>query len=84
MALEGRYHSDEIGATYVVKVVGDSLTLAGRPGSTRSLLPAYRDAFTRGGSTIRFARDRAGRVTAMHVSEARMWDLVLQRVPPGR
>lgn len=80
-SFEGRYHSDEIGATYVVKLVGDSLTLAGRPGSLRALLPAYRDAFTRGGSTIWFTRDRSGTVTAMHVGEARMWDLVLRRIP---
>ena len=80
-SLEGRYRSDEIDATYTVKLVGDSLTLSGRPGSVRTLLPAYRDAFTRGGSTIWFTRDRSGRATAMHVGEARLWDLVLSRIP---
>lgn len=80
-AFEGRFASDELGATYAVKLVGDSLTLTGRPGSTRALVPVYRDAFSRGGSTIWFTRDRSGKVTAMHVSEARMWDLVLRRLP---
>lgn len=80
-AFEGRYASDEIGATYTVKLVGDSLTLSGRAGSTRALVPAFRDAFTRGGSTIWFARDRGGRVTAMHVGESRLWDLALARLP---
>ena len=81
-AFEGRYASDEIGATHTVKLVGDSLTLSVRPGSTRALVPAYRDAFTRGGSTVWFTRDRAGRVTAMHVGESRLWDLVLQKLVP--
>ena len=80
LALEGRYRSDEIGATYTLKVVGDSLTMSGRPGTVRALVPAWRDAFTRGGSTIWFTRDRSGRVIAMHVGEARMWDLVLPRL----
>lgn len=82
-AFEGRYRSEELGATYTLKIVGDSLTIAGRPGSVRTLVPAYRDAFTRGGSTIWFTRDRGGRVTTMHVSEARMWDLPLQKLPPS-
>jgi CubicO group peptidase (beta-lactamase class C family) len=79
--LEGRYRSDEIEATYTVRLVGDSLTLSGRRGPARTLVPAYRDAFTRGGSTIWFTRDRSDKVTAMHVGEARMWDLVLSRIP---
>lgn len=80
-AFEGRYGSDEIGATHTVRLVGDSLTLALRVGSPRALIPVYKDAFLRAGSTIWFTRDRSGRVTAMHVGEARMWDLVLPRVP---
>jgi hypothetical protein len=49
------------------------------------LTPVYRDAFTGGGiGTVWFTRDGRGRVTAMHVSAARMWDLVFQREAAAR
>ena len=80
-AFEGVYSSDEIGgATYTVKVEGDSLTYAVRAGTKRTLSPTYPDAFARGGGAIWFTRDRAGRVTAMHFGEARMWDLTIPRL----
>jgi len=83
-AFEGQYRSDEVGATYQVKVVGDSLTLSLRPGRTMTLRPIYTDAFTRGGGSVWFSRDRSGRVDAMHFSEARLWNLVIPRVPTTR
>jgi CubicO group peptidase (beta-lactamase class C family) len=79
-AFEGAFRSEELGATYQVRLVGDSLTLSNRPGRTVALRPIYPDAFARGGGTVRFSRDRAGRITSMHLSEGRMWDLVLTRV----
>jgi len=79
-AFEGAYRSDEVGVTYVVKVVGDSLTYSARPGVTLTLRPTYPDGFARGGNAVWFSRDRSGRVTAMHFSQGRMWDLVLTRV----
>jgi CubicO group peptidase (beta-lactamase class C family) len=80
-AFEGTYRSDEISATYTVKLVGDTLTYAVRPGVTLKLRPTVPDAFARGANAIWFSRDRGGRVTAMHFSEARMWDLTLTRLP---
>jgi YD repeat-containing protein len=80
-AFEGQYRSDEVGATSTLKVVGDLLTISRRPGVANALQPAYRDAFTRGGTTYWFTRDANGRVTALHVSEARMWDLVMSKIP---
>lgn len=81
-AFEGAYRSDEVGATYQVRIVGDSLTMSTRPGVTITLRPAYPDGFARGGggNAVWFSRDRSGRVTAMHFSEGRMWDLVVPRV----
>ena len=76
---EGAYPSDEIGVTYQVKLVGDSLTLSPRVGSVLTLRPTYPDGFTGRGSAVWFTRDRAGRVTAMHLSESRVWDLVVPR-----
>jgi hypothetical protein len=76
---EGTYRSDEVGATYQVKVVGDSLTLSTRPGVVVTVRPTLPDAFARGGTAVWFTRDRNGRVAAMHFSESRVWDLVLPR-----
>jgi CubicO group peptidase (beta-lactamase class C family) len=78
-AFEGRYRSDELGATYHVKLDGDTLTYTMRPGVTRRLRPLYVDAFARAGGIVWFTRDRAKGVTTMHLSEGRMWDLVLIR-----
>lgn len=78
-AFEGAYPSDEIAVTYQVKVVGDSLTLSPRVGSVMTLRPTYPDGFRARGAAVWFARDRGGRVRAMHLSESRVWDLVVPR-----
>lgn len=78
-AFEGAYPSEELGVTYQVKVVGDSLTLSPRAGSVLVLRPTYPDGFAVRGRAIWFTRDRGGRVTAMHLSESRVWDLVVPR-----
>jgi CubicO group peptidase (beta-lactamase class C family) len=80
-AFEGSYRSEEIGATYAVRVAGDSLTYSRRPGTSITVRPTHQDAFARGGGAVWFTRDRDGRVAAMHVSDGRMWNLVLARVP---
>lgn len=79
-AFEGSYRSDEVGATFQLRVAGDSLTMSVRPGSARTLRPVYTDAFTADGLAIWFTRDRRGLVDAMHVGESRMWDLGVPRV----
>ena len=78
-AFEGRYRSNELGVTYHVKLDGDTLTYTMRPGVTRRLRPIYQDGFTRAGGIVWFSRDRSRGVTAMHLSEGRLWDLVLTR-----
>lgn len=82
-AFEGAYPSDEIGVTYQVKLAGDSLTLSPRVGSVLTLRPTYPDGFTARGRAVWFTRDRGGRITAMHLSESRVWDLVVPRARPG-
>jgi len=77
---EGQYRSDEVGTTFQLKVVGDSLTMSLRPGSTIALRPSYQDAFVARGTAIWFTRDGSKRVTAMHLGESRMWDLTVPRV----
>lgn len=76
---EGDYRSDEVGSTYRVRLVGDSLRISARPGASVALQPRYPDAFARGGSTLWFERDRRGRIIALHIGEGRLWDLVLRR-----
>ncbi|HET7040252.1 MAG TPA: serine hydrolase domain-containing protein [Gemmatimonadales bacterium] len=80
-AFVGRFRSDEVRATYTLAVKGDSLTLSPRPGVEIALRPSAPDAFGARGQVVWFERDRRGRVTTMHVSEGRMWDLVFNRVP---
>lgn len=79
-AFVGSYRSDELGVTYQAKLVGDTLKIATRPGLERALRPTYRDGFQTAGTAVWFSRDGRGRVTAMHFSEPRVWDLVLPRV----
>jgi len=77
----GRYHSEELGVTYDIVAANDTLTVRVRPGRTFGLAPAYVDGFEMPGGAVWFTRDRRARVTAMHVGEGRMWDLVMLRVP---
>jgi CubicO group peptidase (beta-lactamase class C family) len=77
-AFVGRYLSDELGTTWNVTIVDDSLTLSAVPGEDLKLAPTYPDAFE-GQGTVWFTRDRRGRVTLMHVSQPRLWDLTLTR-----
>jgi CubicO group peptidase (beta-lactamase class C family) len=75
----GRYRSDEVGATYTVLVENGQLVITLRAAVRHEMNPSYKDAFT-GWNTVWFTRDAGGKVTAMHVGAARMWDLVLPRV----
>jgi hypothetical protein len=78
-AFVGRYRSDELGTTWNVRVVDDTLTLSAVPGEDLKFAPTYPDGF-QGQGAVWFTRDRRGRVAAMHISQSRMWDLVLERV----
>lgn len=81
-AFEGRYRSDEVGATYTARVVDGRLVLELRAAMRRELTPVYSDAFTAPGlGTVWFTRDPSGRVTAMHFGAARVWDIAFARQP---
>ena len=77
----GRYHSDEVGATWTLKLENGRLvaTLNGRLRS--ELTPVYADAFNAGGplAFVWFTRDAKGAVTAMHSGSARVWDFTFTR-----
>jgi CubicO group peptidase (beta-lactamase class C family) len=81
-AVVGRFHSDEAAATWIVTRDGDRLrmTAEDRPEASHPLEPAYRDAFTTPGTVVRLVRDGAGKVTALRLSNSRVWDLRFERV----
>lgn len=69
-SLAGRYTSDEIGAFFDIAPGKDGLM--GRandaPGEGFLLSPVYRDTYQLGGVTVRFLRDKAGKVVALNYS----------------
>lgn len=82
-AYTGRYRSDELGVTATIALDGETLrlTLDTRPGRPWTLAPRAPDRFVVGATTLSFERDAAGRVVALHLAQARVWDLRLERVP---
>ena len=85
-AIAGRYQSAEADAAYVVTVEpeGLRLTVAERPDANVRLKPAYRDAFTFPGGVVRLVRGPRGQVTALRLSNSRVWSLLARRVTPPR
>jgi hypothetical protein len=76
-AIAGRYESDELGAAYRMTQTANglmmSLDLSTVNGS--ELRPVHTDTFQRGGTIVRFVRDKAGKVVALNYSNP-----VLRRV----
>ena len=80
-SIVGRYRNDEIGATFtVVALDGSRIIVSPRSGAADTLTAISRDAFVTGGGNTWFTRDVTGRVTAMHIGRARVWDFVSLRV----
>lgn len=80
-AYAGAYRSDEVQHTVRVVVKGAQLLLVLRDGLEQPLSATHRDHFEGDPGAVWFTRDARGRVTAMHIGESRMWDMVLARVP---
>lgn len=82
---EGLYHSDEVNATYSVREQNGKLFLLCRPDAVRTLSPAYGDVFSApsaksaigesGEWTVRFRRDKDGRVVSLSLALPRAYDL---------
>ncbi|MBI3265135.1 MAG: beta-lactamase family protein [Acidobacteria bacterium] len=78
--LAGVYASDDAETTFTVAVSGGSLQLKRRPDTTLTLRPLYTDAFSTSSlGTIRFHRDRQGRVIELSVIMDRVWDMRFRR-----
>jgi Domain of unknown function (DUF3471) len=69
-AFAGRYESDEIGTVFQVEPEADSLAVRLEHTPSRSLefKPVDRDTFQIGRVTVRFQRDKAGKVVALDYS----------------
>jgi len=80
-AIVGRYRSVEAEAVFIVSLEENELTITveGRPEATALLKPAYNDAFVGAESLVRLVRDSGGRVTALRLSDDRVWDLRADR-----
>ncbi len=78
----GRFTSDEVGATYHIAASTTGLVwrIEGRPDFEKPLAPVYRDAFQSDGTTLRFQRDRSGRVTGLSVSVERARNVAFKRI----
>lgn len=79
----GHYASEEVDATYDITVGSAGLTwhIRSRPDFVQNLVPIYRDAFQSEGSTLRFVRDRTGKVVALTVSVERARNVRFARLP---
>ena len=76
----GAYTSDEAEVTLRVAADHEGLALLRRPDTRIALAPLYRDGFNAPGlGSVRFLRDGAGKVTALSVGQARVWDLRFER-----
>ena len=66
----GEYQSPELGAIWRVTLSGDTLRFGQQQGTV--MRPLFQDGFSIGGETIRFERDKRGRVTGLVVYAGRV------------
>jgi CubicO group peptidase (beta-lactamase class C family) len=82
-SIVGQYRSAEAEASFIVSLDGDHLrfTVGGRPEATGPLKPIYKDAFVGPQGLVRLVFDTSGTVTALRLSNDRVWDLRAEREP---
>jgi CubicO group peptidase (beta-lactamase class C family) len=79
-AYAGTYASEEAETELRAEVTEGKLVLKRRPDTTIALTPLYADAFEAPQlGTVIFRRDSGGRITALSLSQDRVWDLRFQR-----
>jgi CubicO group peptidase (beta-lactamase class C family) len=79
----GTYASEELDVRFVVAIKDGKLVLRRRPADEFELRPAYADDFRASGGglgTLRFARDRAGKVTGFSFYAGRVVDVRFKRI----
>ena len=80
-AMVGRYFSEELQATYVVKDEGGRLMTRGGYGEWMPLMPFAPGAFSAGSGKVTIDQEKGGRVLAYHFDAGRMRNLKFVRVP---
>jgi CubicO group peptidase (beta-lactamase class C family) len=82
-AIVGHYRSAEAEAGFIVSLDGDQLrfTVEDRPEGIGPLKPVYKDAFEGPQGLVRLVFSPAGTVTALRLSNERVWDLRAERKP---
>ena len=82
-SIVGHYRSAEAGAAFIVSLDGDQLrfTVEDRPEATGPLKPVYKDAFSGPQGLVRLVVGPGGTVTALRLSNDRVWDLRAERTP---
>ena len=83
-AFTGTYLSEEAETALSVLVEGEKLVIHRHPDSSFPLKPTYADAFDSELGSIRFLRDKAGKVVVLSLGEGRVWDMRFTRVGSGR
>jgi CubicO group peptidase (beta-lactamase class C family) len=78
-AYAGAFTSEELEATYRLRVDGDALVLRRRGAPEARLQPLETDVFQAGGMTLRFERDAAGTVTGFRLDIGRVRGLAFER-----
>ncbi len=79
----GTYASDELDVRFVIAVKDGALVLRRRPADEFALRPTYADDFQASGGglgTLRFTRDRAGKVTGFAFYAGRVVDVRFKRI----
>lgn len=80
--LTGDYFSEEIDTRFRVALEDDRLVIQRRPEEV-SLTPLYADAFSSPIGVLVFERDHSGRITALTLSQERVWNLRFSRGVAG-
>lgn len=76
----GDWYSEEAQSRVSIKVENGKGFLILRPVARFELKPAYKDAFNVPGYIMWFTRDKAGKVTELHVGGGRMRDMLFTRL----
>jgi CubicO group peptidase (beta-lactamase class C family) len=80
-AFAGTYVSDEAETTLRVVLENGKLVIHRRPDASFPLTPTYKDAFDSELGSVRFLRDKAGKVETLSLGGSRVWDLRFTREP---
>jgi hypothetical protein len=81
--IAGRFHNDEVPVTYQIAAVAGGLNVVAddRPGKSNLFIPAYSNAFISGDVMLRPVLGPDGSVTGIRISDDRVWNLRLDRLP---